>query len=117
MNTLRIESCSFGSIVIGGKTYTDDLILLPESKILKPWWRRRGHELTMFDLQELLDSSPEVIVAGTGISGGMKPDQNLGKELSLLSIELIAEPNEMAIKKLNELPQQKRIGACFHLTC
>jgi len=33
MKSLRIDSCSFGSIVINGKTYTDDLIIYPDGKI------------------------------------------------------------------------------------
>ena len=117
MKTLRIEQCSFGVLVINGETYTDDLIILPDGKILKPWWRQRGHQLTTVDLEKLLNASPEVIIAGTGVSGGVKPDHNLKKNLSLLAIELIAEPNEKAIKIFNKLPPEKRVGACFHLTC
>lgn len=117
MKTFRIEKCSFGILVIDGNPYTDDLIILPEGKILKPWWRQRGHKLTMDDLGALIDSSPEVIVAGTGVSGNMKPDHNLRKDLSRLAIELIAEPNDKAIEVLNKMGPEKRVGACFHLTC
>ena len=117
MNPLLIESCSFGSIVIDGKTYTDDLIILPDGKILRPWWRRRGHQLSMNDLTALIDSSPEVIVAGTGISGRVKPDETLKQDLSRLAIDLIAKPNEEAIKLLKGLKPETRVGACFHLTC
>lgn len=117
MNPLLIESCSFGRIVIDGKTYTDDLIILPDGKILQSWWRQRGHRLSLNDLTALLDSSPEVIVAGTGIHGRVKPDETLKRDLSRLAIELIAEPNEEALRLLNGLKPEKRIGACFHLTC
>jgi len=117
MMTCRIERCAFGTLVIDGKTYTDDLIILPDGKILKPWWRQRGHKLTMDDLSDLVDSSPELIVAGTGISGNMKPDHNLVKDLSRLAIGLIAEPNNKAIEVFNNMGLEKRVGACFHLTC
>ena len=117
MNTLRIESCSFGSIVIDGKTYSDDLIVLPGGGILKPWRRQRGHQLNINDLTTLLDSAPEIIVAGTGFNGRVKPDETLAKDLSRLAIELIAAPNEEAIRRLNGLKPEKRVGACFHLTC
>ena len=102
MKTPKIDNCSFGTLVINGKTYTDDLIVHPGGEILKPWWRKRGHQLTMDDLSELIDSSPEVIVAGTGVSGGVKPDKNLEPELSKLGIELIAAPNDEAIKIFNK---------------
>jgi len=116
-NKMKIDSCSFGSLVINGKTYRDDLIVLPDGKILKPWWRKQGHQLTMDDLQELIDSSPEIIVVGTGVSGRVIPVKDLETDLAKLSIEFIAVPNEEAIKVFNQLALEKRIGGGFHLTC
>ena len=117
MKTIKIDSCSFGSIIIDGKTYTDDLIILSDGAILKPWWRKRGHQLTMDDLCAVIDSSPEVIVIGTGVSGRVIPDKNLKPDLAKLAIEFIAVPNEEAIKVFNKLAPEKRIGGGFHLTC
>jgi hypothetical protein len=117
MKTLKIDSCSFGRLVIDGKAYTDDLIIHPDGKILGPWWRRRGHQLSWDDLTDLIDAAPEVIVAGTGVSGMVKPDKDLEKKMSYLSIEFIAAPNQEAIATFNELVSKKRVGACFHLTC
>ena len=117
MDTLLIERLSFSTIVIDGRTYTDDLIILPDGKILKPWWRQKGHQLSLEDLRDLIYSSPEVIIAGTGVSGNMKPEKNLLKELSRLAIELIAKPNNKAIEIYNSMDPGKRVGACFHLTC
>ena len=117
MKTTKIDSCSFGTLVINGKLYTDDLIIFPDGDILKPWWRRRGHQLSMDDLRNLIDSAPEVIVAGTGMSGGVKPDKNLKSELSKLAIEFISAPNNEAIRIFNEMALERRIGAGFHLTC
>jgi hypothetical protein len=116
-NKMKIDSCSFGSMVINGKTYRDDLIVLPDGKILKPWWRKQGHQLGMDDLQELIDSSPEIIVVGTGVSGRVIPDKNLEKDLAKLLIEFTALPNEEAIKVFNQLAAEKRTGGGFHLTC
>ena len=114
---MKIDGYSFGSMVINGKTYRDDLIILPDGKILKPWWRKQGHQLTMDDLQELIDSSSEIIVVGTGVSGRVIPVKNLETDLAKLSIEFIAAPNEEAIKIFNQLALEKRIGGGFHLTC
>jgi hypothetical protein len=61
MEILRIDNCSFGTLVVNGKTYTDDLLIYPDGEITGPWWRKRGHQLSMDDMRELLDSSPEVI--------------------------------------------------------
>ncbi len=117
MTSLRIDSCSFGTLTINGKSHIDDLIIHPDGKILKPWRRKRGHQLSMYDLQELIESSPEVIIAGTGVNGRVIPRGNLKEDLSRLAIEFIAEPNEKAIKTFNGLVQKKRVGAGFHLTC
>ena len=114
---MKIDSYSFGSLVINCKTYTGDLIILPDGKILKPWWRKKGHQLNMNDLQELIDSSPEIIVVGTGISGRVIPVKNLKADLAKLSIKFIAVQNEEAIKIFNQLALEKRIGGGSHLTC
>jgi hypothetical protein len=116
-NKMKIDRCSFGSLVINGKTYRDDLIILPDGKILKPWWREKGHQLTMDDLQDLIHALPEIIVVGTGMSGRVIPVKNLEADLAKLLIEFIAVPNEEAIKVFNQLAPEKRIGGGFHLTC
>jgi len=69
------------------------------------------------DLQELIDSSPEIIVVGTGVNGRVIPGKNLKADLAKMSIEFIAVPNEEAIKVFNQLVSEKRIGGGFHLTC
>jgi hypothetical protein len=71
----------------------------------------------MDDLQDLIDSTPEIIVAGTGMSDGVKPDKNLKAVLAQLKIEFIAAPNEEAMAFFNRLVTEKRVGAGFHLTC
>jgi len=103
MKSLRIDTCSFGTLVINGKPYTDDLIIHPDGKIMQPWQRKRGHQFSMDDLRELIDSSPEVIVAGTGMSGRVIPERKLEEDLSQLAIDLIAAPNEKAIRFFNKL--------------
>lgn len=110
MEILRIDNCSSGTLGNNSKTYNDDLLIYPDGNITGPWWRKRDHELSMDDVQELIDSSPEVIVAGTGVSGGMKPDRNLGEELSKLGIEFVFAPNGESIKIFNRLVTEKRVG-------
>jgi len=114
---LSIENCAFGILVINGKPYMDDLMILPDGRILKPWRRKRGHRLSMDDLRQLIDTAPEVIVMGTGMSGGVIPDRDLEEMLSQRSIMFIAAPNEKATKAFNTLARKKRVGAGFHLTC
>jgi len=112
-----IESCSFGQMVIDGQKYTSDLIIYPDGHVEDCWRRQSGHMLSSDDIEKLIKSEPQVIVAGTGVSGLMKPENALVKLLHQKSIKLISEPNQKAIMIYNELLSQKRVGACFHLTC
>ncbi len=112
-----IENCTFGVIVIDGKRYTSDLIIYPDGHIEDSWWRKSGHRLSSNDIDKLIKSEPEVIVAGTGISGLMKPERELEELLNNKNVMFIAEPNQKAMEIYNELSSKKKIGACFHLTC
>lgn len=115
--TVKIETSSFGLIVINGKQYTSDLIVYPDGRITDSWWRRSGHRLSVEDIGDLVASAPEVIIVGTGVNGLLTPDMGLDEILSQKGIELMALPNPEAIEIFNELSPEKRVGACFHLTC
>jgi len=117
MKSLRIDSFSFGSMVINGKQYTSDLIIYPDGHVEASWYRRSGHRLSSDDIGTLIESEPQVIIAGTGVSGLVKSDKELDDLLSQKGIEFILAPNEQAIELYNELRSKKRVGACFHLAC
>jgi hypothetical protein len=113
-----IESTAFGTMTIDGRTYTSDLIIFPDGRVKDGWWRRSGHVLTVDDILSLVDTSPELIVAGTGTSGRMRPDHSVLPFLKEKNIALIAEPNQQAVKIYNEKSAAGlAVGACFHLTC
>ncbi|MFP3912359.1 MAG: Mth938-like domain-containing protein [Desulfobacteraceae bacterium] len=117
MKSVRIDNCSFGTLVIDGNSYQDDLMILPDGAIIAPWRRRKGHQLSMQDLEELIHASPEVIIMGTGMSGGVKPDRDLETQLSRLGVRFMAAPNPEAVRIFNKRVPRKRVGAGFHLTC
>jgi len=112
-----IQACSFGSMVIDGKQYFSDLVMYPDGQVVDSWRRKSGHRLSIDDIVKLIESEPEVIVAGTGINGLVKPENELEKFLSQKGIRFVAAPNHNAMEIYNELSPDKRIGACFHLTC
>lgn len=110
-----IESYEFGKIVIDGKVYKSDLIILGD-KIIENWWREEGHFLQITDLIEIFNFKPEVLIIGTGASGFMRISDDLLKKLQNEKIEYhILKTNE-AVKKFNEIKNKKKAGA-FHLTC
>ncbi len=114
---LKIETSSFGLIVIDGRQYTSDLIIYPDGHVKDSWWRKSGHRLSIDDIGELVESEPEVIIVGTGVNGLMEPDMGLGELLSEKGIELVPLPNQEAMETFNKLSSEKRVGGCFHLTC
>ena len=112
-----IDTCSFGVLVIDGIKHTSDLLIYPDGRIVEPWWRKRGHRLSSDDIRELIESKPEFIIAGTGVSGQVRPEKTLEKTLHQRGITFVAAPNHDAMRCYNEICQEKRVGACFHLTC
>ena len=113
-----IESYSFGSIVIDGNRYTSDLLIFPNGEVVDSWRRKQGHRLSLDDIQSLIESEPEIIIAGTGANGLMEPDNILEKHLLEKGIEFLKASSREATDLYNKLNSQKRaVGACFHLTC
>ncbi|MGD9031383.1 MAG: MTH938/NDUFAF3 family protein [Desulfobacteraceae bacterium] len=112
-----IDDCSFGVIIIDGKKHTSDLLIYPDGLIMEPWRRMSGHRLSSDDIRELIESGPECIIAGTGVSGQVRPEKTLEKILRQRGITFIAAPNHDAMRYYNEISHKKRVGACFHLTC
>lgn len=112
-----IDDCAFGRIVIDGKVYTSDLIIYPDGHIEDNWWRASGHRLSSGDIQKLIHSKPDVIVAGKGVSGQMKPEKALENLLHKQGIKFIAQSNQKAMEIYNNLISKVNVGACFHLTC
>jgi len=112
-----IDSTTFGTICIDGKTYNSDVIIYPDGRVADSWWRASGHRLTLVDIQPLTASEPEVIVAGTGVNGRMIPDPAVAAALAEKGIEFLAAPNQEALKIYNRNAITRRTGGCFHLTC
>ena len=113
-----IESSAFGVMTIDGRTYTSDLFIFPDGRVQDEWWRQRGHVLCVDDILILADTAPQLIVAGMGTRGRMRPAPDLHAFLREKGIALIAEATPRAVDIYN----QKRtagltVGACFHLTC
>ncbi|MFQ6050873.1 MAG: Mth938-like domain-containing protein [Candidatus Hydrothermarchaeota archaeon] len=111
-----IDSYEFGKIIIKGRSYTRDVIILGD-RILDNWWRKSGHQLSIEDLEEALSEKPDVLIVGTGHSGVMKVLPEVEDYLKNKGIELIKERTEKACKIFNDLSKSKKVVAALHLTC
>jgi len=112
-----IEDYSFGQMVIDGQEYTSDLIVYSDGTIQNNWHRAESHLLLASEIEKLIEEHPKIIVIGTGASGFMEIDDNLIKQLEQKGIEVYSAPTKKAANYYNEQVKNKKVGACFHLTC
>jgi hypothetical protein len=110
---MRIDSYSFGSIVVDGKSYASDVIIFRD-RVLS-WWRKDGHSLHIDDLEEVIKEKPKFLIIGTGSSGLVNVPEELVKELSS-EIQVFVEPTGRAVERFNGM-QGEDVVAALHLTC
>lgn len=111
-----IESYKFGQMTIDKKIFHSDLIIFKD-QIDDKWWRIEGHNLHLDDIRKAIDEKPEIIVIGTGFYGLMKVSSEIKDYLESLGIKLIVKNTKDACDDYNNLHQNKKVIAAFHLTC
>ena len=102
-------------MVVDGESYTKDVLILPD-KVLSPWWRIEGHNLSPEDLTEVINAEPEVLVIGTGAMGVMQVPEGTLRHLREKGVEVIIKRTGAAVDEFNRLSGKNAIAA-FHLTC
>jgi len=114
---MHIDSYQFGKIVIEGKSYNSDLIILGDT-IQSNWWRREGHSLAVEDIKAVIAAGPSVLIVGCGASGLMKVAEDTRKALNEHGIQLEVLDTEQAVGRFNELSKKGvNVAAALHLTC
>ena len=114
---MRVDSYSFGSMAVDGKTYEADLIVFPD-RVRPNWWRLEGHSLVPEDLREVVDFQPELLIVGKGAQGCMDVPAATVKALEEKHIQVISANTDKACQLFNkELQKGKKVVAAFHLTC
>jgi hypothetical protein len=112
-----IEKYSFGKIVVNGVTYTDDIKII-KGNVVSDWWRKRGHQVGMDDVKDILDSDTDILVIGTGKFSLVKLTSPLREHLKSHGIELIEKNTSESTKVFNQLHRKgRKVSAGFHLTC
>jgi len=111
-----IDSYDFGEVIIDGKRFTSDVIIYPH-RVKDDWWRKEGHQLCPDDLEDVLQTNPEVIVVGTGNPGLMRVLPETEKLIKSRGIKLIVQPTREACQTYNRLSPSQKVIALLHLTC
>ena len=117
---VKVDSFSFGAIVIGGKKYGCAILLFPDGSVRK---RKSGlekfgsHTIKKRDIQQLIEATPDVLVIGTGTDAKARLEANAGLHAKESKVELMVLPSSAAIHALNELVGEgKRVAALIHIT-
>ena len=113
---MEIEEYDFGYMVVNGKRYSSDLIILP-NKIIVNWWRKEGHKLYLEDIAKYFFQGMDTILVGTGYYGYMKIQDDLKSYIQTRGLNLIEAKTGEAVKTFNNIQNKEKILAAFHLTC
>ena len=114
---MKIDSYSFGHIVIDGKTYSSDVIIYGD-RVDATWWRKEGHRLHPDDLVDIVNARPDMLIIGTGYMGVMTVPTKTIEYVTARKIDLKVERTGKAVEVFNALhTQNKHIIAALHITC
>ena len=111
-----IENYRFGAITISGKIYTNDIKII-ENRVIPNWRRGRGHLLEPGDIRDILDTNPKIVIVGKGASGMMKISDAVLEFAENKGMRLVAKNTGEAVNEYNEICNNRKVCACFHLTC
>ena len=118
---VKVESFSFGSIIVGGKKYRRDLVLLPNGTVKQRkggFWIFGSHNLKMKEIEELWRAGAEEIVIGTGTSAKVRLSNEAKNYATQAQLQLHTLPSYEAVPKFNHLVYLgKRVAAIIHITC
>ena len=113
---MKIDSYSFGRIVLQGTVFTSDVIIYP-GRVDAAWWRKEGHLLQVEDLAEALRMKPGVLVIGTGYYGILRVPRETVERIAASGIDVKVEKTARAVEVYNELERAGNVVAALHLTC
>lgn len=113
---LKIEAYAFGHIVIAGRSYSSDVIVLPD-RVVEGWRREEGHRLEPADLFEVMEAGPEMLVVGTGCYGAMEVPEATAAWVRARGVELAVFDTAAAAEYFNDVSGKMRTAAALHLTC
>jgi hypothetical protein len=113
---MKIDSYSFGSLIVDGKKYTSDVIIYP-GRVDPSWWRREGHRLQITDLADMLKTKPQMLIVGTGYSGMMVVPKETENHIRSQGIDIYIATTVKAVELFNTMQDKKTVIAALHLTC
>ncbi len=115
-NNNTINKYQFGKIIVNDITYREDIIIFPDY-VQDKWWREKGHNLQISDLDSVINYKPEVLFIGTGMYGLMQVDDLVIKKLKDSGINKIFVDKTRKVCEEYNLEKANQKIAALHLTC
>jgi hypothetical protein len=117
----KVDSFSFGSIVLDGKKYNRDVFLYPDGNIKKRkggFWKFGSHAIKKEEMEELIKSGPDVLIVGTGTDSKAELTSDAKSYLQESKVESVITSSGEAVEKYNQLVAEgRRPAALIHITC
>ena len=111
---MKIQSYSFGEIIIDGKIHTEDVIIFPGK--IESWWRNESHKVYPKDIEKIIKEKPDLLIFGNGAYGVMNVNEETKEILKQNNIEFIITKTSEACEIYNK-SSGKKVIAALHLTC
>ncbi len=112
---VRIDSTSFGEVVVDGKTYYSDVTVWWDGKVE---FRNKLHVFSMKEFTKIMEKGPESIVLGTGQHGVVKVPDEVTEAAEEKKIDLFIDTSPKAVQIFNSfVTEGKRVVAVIHSTC
>jgi len=116
----KIDSISFGSIVVDGKKYRRDVFLFPDGSVKQRkggFWIFGSHNIKREEIEELSRAGTEVCVIGIGTNSQAKLSNEAKSFAEQAKLELHILPSIQATPKFNQLLETGKQAALIHITC
>ena len=110
---MRIEKFSFGSVVINGREFKQDVFVTNDTVEEK----ESSHTTTKDDIDRALLHEPDYIIIGRGSSGMVEVPDEIRDMVERNRVNLIDGRTGDAIKDFNRLKAKSKVVGIFHLTC
>jgi hypothetical protein len=118
---MEIESTTFGTITIDGKTYEHDVIIrlsgevVKRKKKLSKKYYGTSHVLSKDEAKFVFERGCEQLILGSGQMGNVHLSSEAEAYFAKKGCEVLLQPTPEAIGVFNR-SQAKKIGL-FHVTC
>jgi hypothetical protein len=117
----KIDSTSFGSITVDGKTFDHDILIRLNGHIKK---RKKklskeiygtSHVISLEEAEHIYEEGTEKIIIGTGQTGFVKLSEEAEDFFMKKKCGIELFPTAWAIERWNEI--EGKVTAMFHITC